>query len=94
MMDEFFSFVEFITNWFFSTFWLFSEVTTSDSSVGVTVAWSALIGDWDWSDWVLETVFVFTESASAGFVFTTTFVGVSSFGTTRLAFFVFTFEFQ
>jgi hypothetical protein len=41
LMNEFFSFVEFITNWFFSTFWLFSEVLASDRSVGVAVTWSA-----------------------------------------------------
>jgi hypothetical protein len=91
-VDEFFSFSEFITDWFLSTF--FSVIFASDGSVGVTVAWSALIGNWsDWSDWVLD-VIVFTVSASAGFVFTTAFVGVSSFGATGVTFFVFAFEFQ
>jgi hypothetical protein len=92
LVDEFFSFSEFITDWFLSTF--FSVIFASDGSVGVTVTWSALISDWsDWSDWVLN-IIMFTVSASAGFVFTTAFVGVSSFGATGFAFFVFTFEFQ
>jgi hypothetical protein len=91
LVDEFFSFSEFITDWFLSTF--FSVIFASDGSVGMTVAWSALIGDWsDWSDWVLDTV-MFAVSASAFLVFTTAFVGVPSFAATGFAFFVFTFEF-
>lgn len=92
-VDEFFSFSEFITNWCFSAIVWFSEVFTSNGSVGVTVTWSALIGDNDWSDWVLETI-MFTVGTSAGFVFTTAFVGVSSFAASGFAFFVFAFEFQ
>jgi hypothetical protein len=42
----------------------------------------------------LKTIIVFTVSASASFVFTSAFIGVSSFSASGFAFFVFTFEFQ